>query len=221
MAFTTLQEETGMTIPNWLDWAQRLESIAQTGLSYDPHPFDRERYEAVRRIAAEMIVAYDGGDPTSYLNIFAEQTGHATPKVDVRGVVFRDDKILMVQEKLDNDRWALPGGWADVGESGGESVVREVYEESGFRVRAVKLLALFDRNKHPHTPYIFHAYKAFFRCELLDDRRMPDPHNIETGEIGWFSEDSIPELSIGKVTPGQIARFFEHLRQPDLPTDFD
>lgn len=210
-----------MAVPNWLDWAQRLESIVQTGLNYAPQPFDRQRYEMVRQIAAEMIAAYDGSDPDDLIRIFVESKGHATPKIDVRAAIFRDDQILLVQEKLDNDRWTLPGGWADVGESAAVSAVREVYEETGYQARAVKLLALYDRNKHEHPPYLYHAYKTFFRCELISEERIPDPRNVETGDVGWFTLDSLPELSVGRVTSRQIARFFDHLRNPDLPTDFD
>jgi ADP-ribose pyrophosphatase YjhB (NUDIX family) len=212
-----------MTIPQWLDWAQRLQSIAQTGLCYNPPPFDKQRYDMILDIAAEMMAAgsQDGLTVETLNTLFAAQAGHATPKVDTRGVVFRDDHILLVQEKMDNDRWTLPGGWADVGESASESAVREVWEESGYRVRALKLLAAFDRNKHPHPPFAFHAYKLFFRCELTDDERCVDPDNIEINGVDWFREDALPELSIARITPGQIARFFEHYRHPDLPTDFD
>ena len=210
-----------MTIPQWLDWAQKLQAIAQTGLNYNPQPFDQQRYEAVMEIAAQMLAANGNADSTTLKTLYEAQSGHATPKIDVRGVVFRGDKILMVQEKLDGNRWTLPGGWADIGESASVSAVREVYEESGYRVRAVKLLALYDRNKHPHPPFAFHAYKAFFLCNLLSDIREPDPRNIETGGVAFFGEDELPELSVTRVTPGQIARFFEHHRNPDLPTDFD
>ncbi len=213
-----------MAIPNWLDWAQRLQSIAQSGLNYNPAPFDRDRYEQIMRIAAEMIAASESGDVdalTQVENLFSAQAGHTTPKIDVRGVVFREGKILLVQEMLDNYRWTLPGGWADIGESAADSVVREVYEETGYRARAVKLLALYDRNKHPHPPFVFHAYKAFFLCELLSDERTPDPRNVETGEVGWFDPEHLPELSVGRVTSGQIARFVEHLRSPSMATDFD
>lgn len=208
-------------VSRWLDWAQRLQAVAQTGLSYNPQPFDRQRYEQIMQIAAEIAAAGGDEDLKPIQTVFASQMGHATPKVDVRGVVFHEGRILLVQEKLDNNRWTLPGGWADIGESAGESVVREIWEETGYRARAVKLLAAFDRNKHPHPPFIFHAYKLFFRCELTTPERDPDPANIETGEIGWFGEDEIPELSVGRVTAAQIARFFTHFRQPDLPTDFD
>lgn len=211
-------------VPRWLDWAQRLQAIAQTGLSYSPQPFDRQRYQMVAEVAAEMIAqssGQDGDAASALLDVFAAQTGHATPKVDVRGVVFHEGRLLLVQEKLDGHRWTLPGGWADIGESAGESVAREIWEETGYHARAVKLLAVYDRNKHPHPPYLFHAYKLFFQCELTAELRDPDPANIETGEIGWFTEDALPELSTARVTEGQIRRFFEHLRQPNLPTDFD
>ena len=210
-----------MSIPQWLDWAQRLQSIAQTGLHYDAHPFDRLRYEDVMQIAAEMLAAGSDTAADEIKPLLRIDKGHTTPKIDVRGVVFQDDKILLVQEKLDNYRWTLPGGWADIGESAGVSVAREIYEETGYHARAVKLLALYDRNLHAHSPYQFHAYKAFFRCELLSDLREPDPRNVETGEVGFFGEDELPELSTARVTADQISRFFAHLRQPELPTDFD
>ena len=215
-----------MPVSKQVDWAQRLQAIAQTGLNYDPPPFDRERYEMISEIAAEMLAENGSTDLATIRAIFDAQTGHATPKTDVRGVVFHDHKILMVQEKLDDSRWTLPGGWADIGESAGDAVAREVYEETGYTVRAVKLLALYDRNKHEHPPYPFHAYKAFFLCELTDPERSIAPITsasyAETGEIGWFGEDEIPQhLSVMRVTRTQIARFFAHLRHPALPTDFD
>lgn len=213
--------------PKWLDWAQRLQAIAQTGLNYEPHIFDRERYEAVLGIAAEMMAAHTGADIEKVMGLFTAQDGHATPKVDVRGVVFRDNAILMVRENLDGGRWTLPGGWADINESAAEATVREIYEESGYRTRAVKLLALYDRNRH-HPPSVFHAYKVMIQCELIgdapeDDHAAQESASFrETGEATFFREDQLPEdLSIGRITRPQILRFFEHYRNPDLPTDFD
>jgi ADP-ribose pyrophosphatase YjhB (NUDIX family) len=228
VSFWRLAKETIMQ-PNWLDWAQRLQAIAQTGIHYDPPPFDRERYEAVREVAAEIIAAHNGGDMAAVRALFEMQTGHATPKVDVRGVIFRHDALLLVREYLDGGRWTVPGGWVDVTEAPREAVEREVYEETGYRVQAVKLLAVFDRRLHGHPPALFHAYKLFIRCELLADQ--PDAayaaegsaSYAETGEARFFRQADIPydELSTGRITASQISRFFEHLRQPDLPTDFD
>lgn len=214
--------------PQWLDFAQRLQAIAQTGLNYQPHMFDQERYDKVMEIAAEMMAAYTDSDVEQIRDLFDSQSGHATPKADVRGVVFRDNKILMVRENLDGGRWTLPGGWADINESPGATTVREVYEETGYHTRAVKLLALYDRRLQGHPPIVFHAYKVFFLCELLSDERSQEQIDnqhasfVETGEVAFFGEDEIPgDLSIARVTRKQIERFFEHLRQPDLPTDFD
>jgi ADP-ribose pyrophosphatase YjhB (NUDIX family) len=209
-----------MTSHKWLDWAQRLQAIAQNGLSYEPSPFDRMRYEQVREIATEILAESSSTDLQVVRDLLLGEIGHATPKLDSRGVVFRDGKILLVQEKADDNRWTLPGGWVDVNEPPSLAVEREVWEESGYRVRAVKLLALYDRNKHAHPPHPFHIYKIFFLCDLLSEARSNAP-NLETGAVAFFGYDELPELSIRRVTAEQIARFFEHLAHPDWPTDFD
>ncbi len=137
--------------PEWLDWARRLNALAQTGLTFAENPYDIERYTAIRTIAAEMIGRGSGEDTSRVLDLFACDAGYATPKVDVRGVVFQDGKILLVQERSDG-LWTLPGCWADVGDYPANAVVREIREESGYETRATKLLALLDRNRHDHPP---------------------------------------------------------------------
>ncbi|NWG18580.1 MAG: NUDIX hydrolase [Chloroflexi bacterium] len=212
-----MSDETAST--RWLAWVQELQAIAQTGLAYEPHIFDRERYERIRDLAAEIAAAYTGSDFAFIRDLFAGEVGHATPKVDVRGVIFQGDQIVLVKESKDGG-WTLPGGWVDVGESAAEACVREVYEESGYRTRAVKLLAVYDRSKHEHPPHIWHIYKLFFLCEA-DGAPEPLAANVETEAVGLFAEDAIPPLSVGRVTPAQIRRLFEHHRHPDLPTDYD
>jgi ADP-ribose pyrophosphatase YjhB (NUDIX family) len=204
--------------PPWLDWAKRLQAIAQIGLTYAHDPYDVERYTAVREIAAEMLAAGSGAELSVIRELLSKDTGYATPKVDVRGVIFREHKILLVKERSDG-RWTLPGGWADVGESASESVVREVHEESGFQTRPVKLLAVFDRSKHPHDPpFPFHVYKIFFLCEITGGKAAP---GSETDDAAFFGEAQIPELSTTRITLGQVRRMFEHHRIPDLPADLD
>jgi len=202
---------------NWLAWARRLQAIAQTGLAYEPHQYDRERYEQVREIAAQMMAEGSAGPIAPIRDLFAAQAGYATPKLDLRGVVFKDGRILLVLEREDGG-WTLPGGWADVGESPADGTVREVREESGYETRAVKLLAVYDRNRHGHPPIPFHAYKLFFRCELIGG--APAASN-ETAGVDWFAEDRLPPLSTSRVTASQIRRFFEHYRNPDWPAEFD
>jgi ADP-ribose pyrophosphatase YjhB (NUDIX family) len=157
------------------------------------------------------------GDGPGALDLLAADAGYATPKVDVRGVVFRGGKILLVRERSD-DLWTLPGGWADVGDSPADAVVREVREESGFETRATKLLALLDRNRHGHPPHVHHIYKVFLRCEVVGGSPAT---SREIMGVGFFGEDEIPDLSLTRVVPSQIARMFEHLHCPDLPADFD
>lgn len=207
-----------MTAPKWLAWAQQIQALAQSGLQYTQNPFDQERYRALSRIAAEMMAVQTEADAGEVMRVFEAQQGYATPKLDVRGVVFKEERILMVKELMDGGAWTLPGGWIDINEPPGLAVERELREEAGVIVKAKKLLAVYDRNLHGHPPYAFHAYKLFFRCELIAEA-TPDP--VETSDPTWFGEDSIPPLSLARVTPEEIMRMFEHLRQPDLPTDFD
>jgi ADP-ribose pyrophosphatase YjhB (NUDIX family) len=176
-----------------------------------------ERFEAVRKIAAEMMAANSNLEETQLQTLFAGQKGYATPKIDVRGVVFKEGKILLVKE-LSDGGWTLPGGFADVGDTPSEAVEREVREESGYEVRAEKILAFYDRTRQGHPPFIFHLYKIFFLCRLLGGAAAD---SAETEGAAFFARDEIPPLSLGRVLPKQILRFFDHLDHPDWPTDFD
>jgi ADP-ribose pyrophosphatase YjhB (NUDIX family) len=204
--------------PRWLGWTTRLQAIAQNGLTFAHDPYDVERYAAIREILAEMIAAGSDQDIAVIRDLLGKDSGYATPKVDVRGVVFRDGRLLFVRERSDG-KWSLPGGWADVGESPAESVTREVFEESGFETRAAKVLAIFDRSKHPHVPaFPCHVYKKFIRCSIIGGAAA---HSSETEGVNFFSETALPDLSVTRITPWQVRRLFEHHRNPDLPTDFD
>ena len=201
----------------WLAWVRRLQAIAQTGLTFSEDTYDRERYEQIRDIAAEIVAGHTGMDATAIVDLFRGQEGYATPKVDVRGAVFDGERLLLVRERIDG-LWTLPGGWADVGDSPAEAVVREIWEESGYEARATRLVALYDRNKQGHPPMPFHAYKAFFLCDLLGGSAAV---SHETTAVGFFARDEIPPLSTGRVTTHQIERMFAHHANPELPTEFD
>jgi ADP-ribose pyrophosphatase YjhB (NUDIX family) len=204
--------------PLWLRQARELQAIAQTGLAFAKDAFDIERYESIRRLASQIMAAGSDASAEVIQSLFAGEIGYATPKVDVRGAVFRDDKILLVRERNDN-RWSLPGGWADVNQAPSECVVREIAEESGFETRVRKLAAVWDRSKHPHQPpYPYHIYKLFFICDMVGGAAVI---SHETSAIDFFAEDRLPDLSIGRTLPKQIARMFAHHRQPHLPTEFD
>lgn len=206
-----------MTGTQWVGWARRIASLAQNGLAYADGVFDRQRYEELRRIAAEMLAVGAGVSADEMRAALELEGGYATPKVDVRGVVFREGKILLVRE-IEDGLWTLPGGWADAGESPREAVEKEIEEESGFSVIAVKLLAVQDRDRHAPTPLPWAVYKMFIRCEISGGGASA---SVETSEVGFFGEEELPPLSEGRVAPAQLRRMFDHLRDPDLPADFD
>jgi ADP-ribose pyrophosphatase YjhB (NUDIX family) len=206
-----------MTTPSWLTWADALHTIAAAGLTYSCDPFDRERFEAVRRIAAEILARRTDLDLEAATERLRAEPGYVTPKVDVRAAVFDAGRVLLVKEVADG-RWSLPGGWADLGESPAEVAAREVREEAGLEVRPVKLLAVLDKRKHPHPPQLGHVYKLFFRCEVTGGALQP---SAETPGVDWFPRDALPPLSLDRVLPAQVARLFAHLDAPGLPTDFD
>lgn len=208
--------------PKWLQWAKKLQEIAQNGLTYNRKPyrdsvFDVERFEQVRNIASEIMAEHSDAEPTYIANLFAQEIGHQTPKMDLRAAVFKDSKILLVKERSDG-KWTLPGGWADVNESPAEGAVRETFEESGYRVQAVKLIAVLDKSKHPHPPQAHHTYKLFYLCELQGGEATA---NVEVSEIGFFAQDELPALSTDRVLETQINLCFLHHHNPDRPTDFD
>jgi ADP-ribose pyrophosphatase YjhB (NUDIX family) len=205
--------------PVWLIWARELQAIAQTGLTFATSTFDRERYTAIRSLAASMMATHSDADFARVEGLFAEQTGYATPKVDVRGTVIQDGRILLVREIADAGRWTMPGGWADVNQSPSECVIRELREETGLHVTVRKLAAVYDRTRQGHPPHPFHVYRLFFICDAIGGAPTA---GLETSEVAFFGENEIPQdLSAERILPHQIRRMFDHSRNKDLPTDFD
>lgn len=198
--------------------ARELRAIAREGLTYSDDVFDRKRYEAVGRIAAQAAARVSGRAPATVWPSFLDDAGHPTPKVDVRGAVFRDSALLLVRERSDGG-WTLPGGWADPGHSPSENVVREVREESGLAVRATRLVALLDRERHPHPARLESIYKLFFICEEADEPATTPDHEID--EVGFFELDVLPPLSATRVTETQLRLVAAHNADPTLPTVFD
>lgn len=207
-----------MTNQELIRWAQQIQALTQNGMAYTSNPFDQQRYQQLRQIAEEMMSAATGAELSEVASVFEAQSGYATPKLDVRGVIFKDNKILLVRELVDKGNWTLPGGWVDTNEPLSEAAEREVREEAGMIVKARKLAAVYDRNRHGHPPYPFHAYKFFVLCDLIAEA-TPDP--LETDEPTFFAADRLPTLSLARVTAEEIQRMFVHLNAPDLPTEFD
>jgi ADP-ribose pyrophosphatase YjhB (NUDIX family) len=204
--------------PQWLSIARELRAIAQTGLTFTADRFDRQRYERVRELAASMLALGSGADYDAILGILRGDVGYATPKVDVRGAAFVEGRVLLVRE-ISDGRWTLPGGWADVNQTAGECVVREIREESGFEARILKLAAVYDyqRSNRP-AHHIDSIYKLFFVCEITGGAARASD---ETSDVAFFQRGELPPLSLGRTTAAQIDRMFQHVERPELPTDFE
>lgn len=200
----------------WLKWAVEIQSIAQCGLAYCKDVYDMERYERLREITAEMLSFKTDLPLEKVRDLFCSESGYQTPKLDTRAAVFKDGKILLVHEK--NGPWSMPGGWVDVMESVGSNTVKEVKEESGLDVSAVKIIAVQDRNKHNRPPYAYGVCKVFVLCDLIGGEFIP---NIETTETGYFSLEQLPLLAEEKCTAQQVEMCFRALDNPDWETLFD
>lgn len=203
--------------PQWLKIARELRAIAQTGLAFSADGFDHRRYQRLRELAALLLAQDSAVEHESILELLRQEKGYATPKVDVRGAAFRDGAILMVRE-ISDGKWTLPGGWADVNQTAGECVVREIAEESGFKARALKLAAVYDYQKRNPPRHIDSIYKMFFICEIVGGAACASD---ETSEVAFFARGGLPPLSLGRTTAAQIERMFEHHEHPELATDFD
>ena len=202
-----------------LTQAQRLQALAQSGLAYANNAYDRERYEEIRAISVRLLQELTEEPFEKIVRAFASEDGYQTPKIDIRAVLFRGgQQILLVKEKIDGGRWTLPGGWADVGYSPFEVAAKEAHEETGLLVEPVRLLALFDKRKHPHPPQPWYVYKAFIQCEIRGGTLIQN--TAETGGARWFRPDELHsiDLSTDRTTASQLATLFQFAADSGLPT---
>ncbi len=204
-----------------IEWARKIAALAQTGLTYTQDPYEKERCEELRELAAEMMAASSDVTQAHWKTIFKNESGYATPKIDVRGAVFQDGNVLLSKEK-DDGLWSLPGGWADVNDTPSEAVIREMREETGYPVRCCKLAAVLDRDLHYKTEtahaHPFHIYKLMFLCELTGEA---DALCHDIIESAFFDLNDLPPLSQHRTLPQHIELLHRHHLNPDLPTAFD
>ncbi len=202
---------------SWLEMAKRIQSVALAGLEYSDNKYDLDRYRQIRDMSHEIMAHFTGMTMADLKEVFSAEKGYQTPKVDVRGVVFRGDKILMVKETIDG-RWSVPGGWADVGLTPYEVAVKEVWEESGLKVEPVRLLAVLDKKRHAHPPDLFHIYKIFILCREVGGELKG---GMETSETAFFGPDALPPLSEQRITEEQIRLMYAHRDDPSMPASCD
>lgn len=202
--------------PEWLEWAKELQFIAQAGLTYSKDAFDIERFERIREISAEIVSRQTGLPLEKVKDLFCNEEGFQTPKLDTRAAIFKDNKILLVKEK--NGTWSLPGGWVDVNQTIKSNTIKEVKEEAGLDVEATRIIAVQDRNLHNLPPYAYNVCKVFVLCEAQGGDFQP---NIETIESGYFSLDEIPPLAEEKNNKEQIEMCFAAYQDKDWVVQFD
>ena len=201
----------------WLKWAIEIQSLAQAGLTYTDNVYDIERYERLREISAEIIAEKSNINLEKVKDLFCNETGYQTPKIDTRAAIFKEDKILLTHEN--NGTWALPGGWCDVLESVGSNTIKEVKEETGLDVENVKIISVQDRNKHNKPIYAYGVCKIFVLCNAIGGEFIK---NIETTEIKYFSLEEIPNnLAEEKTNREQIEMCFEAYKNKNWQTQFD
>lgn len=212
-------------MPSSLDHARKLLALAQSGLHFTRDPYDRERYEEVARIAAQLLVMESAGapdvTPEAILELWRHDKGYVTPKIEVRGAIFRGEpqspEVLLVRETIDG-KWTLPGGWVDVNEGPRQAIEKEIQQESGYIARVIKLGAVYDKHRHGHPPSLFHTWKLFFICEITGGQPTL---SLETDGVEFFALDALPDLSLARTTPAQIARMYLHHVDRALPTEVD
>lgn len=192
-----------------LNYLKIVQSISKVGLSYATDPYDLERYTNLKELTNEALATITHQPLSSMTTIFEAMDDYPTPKVDVRGLIISDGKVLLIQEKID-DKWSLPGGWCDVGYSPRENIEKEVWEEAGIKVKASRLLAVWDKKHHEHPADIHYVYKLCFRCEIISGH--PDPGH-EATNAGYFDIANLPELSLPRNTESQIKKLYELAHQ--------
>jgi ADP-ribose pyrophosphatase YjhB (NUDIX family) len=202
---------------NWLDIAREVQQLAQTGNAFAVTNYEKDRYKRLSEIVTEIIEHHTQLDKEAVQKVLMEQPGYATPKVDVRSVVIKENKILLVQESTDNC-WAMPGGWADVGDYPSQVAIRETKEESGYDVKPIKIIGVFDANRTGRRLEFFHAFKIIFLCELIGGEAKTSD---ETLDVKFFSFNELPPLSMNRTNQKHIDEIKLHLEDPERKTYFD
>jgi len=203
-------------IHDLLKWSRQLFTISQAGLTYCKNEYDLERYHQLQEIAAEMLSSQTHLSNAEVMQSLSLQSGYATPKIDVRGAVIQDGKILLIQEQSDG-LWAMPGGWADIGDLPSKTVEREVWEESGYLVCVDKVIAVMDANRFGSLEF-YHAYKLIFQCSILGGQPRT---SHETMAVDFFNLNELPPLSTSRTTHAMLTEVYEHHKDPTRPTAFD
>lgn len=196
----------------WLNWAKRIQSIAQQGLTYTQDKYEVDRYQQLRDLSVEIMKEYTDVEEEKIKDLFCFEHGYQTPKNDIRAAILKGDEILLVHEKIDG-KWSMPGGWCDIGLSIRENIIKEAREEAGAIVEPEKLVCVLDWVSNTSVPLPYAIYKTVMLCRF-DGYSFQD--NTETEEARFFSRYDLPELSQGRTTKELIDLCFEARDNPDF-----
>ena len=205
------------SIPKWLEWAREIQQLCQTGLAFSDCEYDTQRYNRLTEIAAEIAASHSDISKNELTENFLAHPGYATPKVDIRAAIIEDNKILLVQEAMDN-KWSMPGGWADVGESPAIAIIRETKEESGLDVVPNKIIGVYGANRHGRPLELFHAYKIVFFCESVGGKLST---SNETIDVKYFKLDELPPLSTSRTNQKHLNDVLKHILNPTIQSVFE
>lgn len=200
----------------WIDWLVRLQSLAQAGLAYGRDKYDIERFEEIRELSVKMMAELSRLPEKKVRDLFANETGYQTPKIDTRAAIFQEDKVLLVQET--NGLWALPGGWCDVNQTVADNTIKEVKEEAGLDAVIEKVVAVQDKDKHNSSAYAHKVCKIFSLCRVMGGSFVP---NLETIASGYFALDNLPELATNKTSEEQIGLCYAASKDDHWQTQID
>lgn len=200
------------------DEIKRLRSIADIGLLYCNNEYDKARYLELQEISIRLLSKVSGHSPEDLKESFPLYKDYPTAKVDIRGLVLSfDKKILLVKESADN-KWSLPGGWADIGHSPKEVIVKEFKEETGLDVIPQVLLAVFDKRMHAHPPQSFYVYKMVFYCTAISSQL---DKGFDVLDVKYFDISNLPELSEDRILKSQIELLYKKVIESDCKAYFD
>ena len=201
-----------------LNIIKQIKAISETGLVYATDPYARERYEELKQISLKLMAHMADSSIEVLQDFFMPEKDYPTPKVDVRGFVLNDkDEILMAKESVDG-KWTIPGGWADIGNTPSEIAVKEIQEETGMETEAVRLLAVYDKQVHPHPPEPYYIYKLIFLCRIVGGELKA---GFDMLGADFFSLDNLPELSTDRILEDQLKHLFKLTKSMEYEVYFD
>ncbi|HZJ25763.1 MAG TPA: NUDIX hydrolase N-terminal domain-containing protein [Acidimicrobiia bacterium] len=211
----------GPSVVDLLRWAETLSGIARTGLGFTESLYERERFEEVLRVAADVrSAAIEEAEADALYDEWIETigegvAGYVTPKCAVAAVVGNEHGEILLTQRADSGVWLYPVGWADVGYSPAEVAIKEVYEETGIEVEPVSLIAAFDglRLGFARVP----MYSLVFHCRIIGGSLVAHP--LETRQVGFYSRDTLPWPLAGADRWVDLA--FAAIDGEVCPADFD